>query len=222
MGKSLGIEVISGVELSTELENKDIHVLGYGFDHNNTELRNKLSEFKEARYNRAKNIVKNLNKLGLDLRFDTVEKFAGEGCMGRPHIAEAMVKEELVSTYKEAFEKHIGYDSPAYVEKMHFLPSEAFKLINKAGGVTILAHPLTTRCDEKIPEFIKQGLNGIEVWHPEHNQESHKHYLEYCKSHNLIYTGGTDCHGFRRRKPLIGSLPIPYECVELIKKTCNN
>lgn len=218
LGSSLNIEVISGVELSTELDGKDIHVLGYNFDCDHPELIAQLSLFKEACYERAKKIVKNLNGVGLDLRFDTVEKIAGEGSIGRPHIADALLKEELVYSFREAFDKYIGYDSPSYVEKMKFLPEEAFALIRKAGGVPVLAHPQVTACDERIPKFIEQGLAGLEVWHSEQSEPVRKHYMDYCDKHGLIYTGGSDCHGSRKGKPTVGSQPVPYKCVGLIKK----
>lgn len=219
LGQSLNLEVISGVELSTVLGKKDIHVLGYNFDCDHPALLRKLAEFKEVRYERAKKIVKNLNAMGMDLRFDTVEKIAGDGCIGRPHIADALLKEELVNSYREAFDNYIGYDSSAYVEKMRFSPAEAFKLIREAGGVSVLAHPVVTNCDEHIPGFIKQGLMGLEVWYPEYTQRVRKYYLNYCSVRNLICTGGSDCHGSRKGKPLIGSQPVPYDCVEMIKKS---
>lgn len=218
LGQSLNIEVITGVELSTNLDDKDIHILGYDFDPTESEFVRRLAEFKAARYERAQKIVERLNSQGIDLRFDTVKAIAGEGSIGRPHIADALVKEELVGTYREAFEKHIGYESPAYVEKMKFSPQEAFTLIRQAGGIPILAHPQATGCDEHIPEFIKQGLMGLEVWHPDHGEEAQRFYLAYCKKRDLICTGGSDCHGARKAKPTIGTLPVPYECVEMLKK----
>ncbi len=218
LGSSVNIEVIPGVELSTELGGLDIHVLGYHFDISDQRLIRKLNEFKDARYERAKKIVRNLNRMGVDLRFDTVEKIAGEGSIGRPHIADGLLKEELVSSFREAFEKYIGYSCPSYVEKMKCLPEESFRLIRGAGGVPILAHPQVTGCDERIPRFVQQGLMGIEVWHTEHTESSRKFYLEYCQKHQLVYTGGSDCHGSRKGKPSIGTLPIPYECVERIRE----
>ncbi len=219
LGQSLNIEVIAGVELSANLDGKDIHILGYDFDPTDPELVGKLSEFKDARRERARKIVEKLNKMGIDLRFDTVEEMAGEGSIGRPHIADALLREELVGTYREAFERLIGYESPAYVDKMMFSPQEAFSLVRRAGGIPVLAHPQTTACDEHIPQFIRDGLMGIEVWHPEHTEQSRRFYLEYCRKRDLVYTGGSDCHGARKAKPLLGTLPIPYECVEMMRKT---
>lgn len=218
LGKSLNIEVVPGVELSTELNGKDIHVLGYYLDYTHPVLLKKLDEFKKARFLRAKHMVERLNKMGLDLHFETVKEIAGKAAFGRPHIADALLKEELVNSFREAFEKYIGYDSPAYVEKMKFLPKEAFALIRDAGGVPILAHPQVTNCDENIPQFVEDGCMGLEVWHSEQSTESQDRYLKYCKENKLVYTGGSDCHGSRKGRPMIGSVKVPYECVELLKE----
>jgi hypothetical protein len=217
LGESLNIEVIPGVELSSQSGGKDIHILGYNFDPRNPELIRELSAFKEARYTRAQKMVKNLNDMGIDLRFETVEQIAGDASIGRPHIADALVREELVGSFRDAFDKYLGYESPAYVEKKKFSPEEAFSLIRRAGGVPVLAHPQVTKCDELIPELIREGLMGLEVWHSEHTAQSQTFYLEYCKKYDLISTGGSDCHGSRKGKPSIGSQPVPYECVEKLR-----
>ena len=112
IGSQLGIEVISGVELSSEIDGTDIHILGYFVDPENPALLRKLKEMKEARYIRAQKIVDNLNKQGIDLRFETVLGIAGVGAIGRPHIAAAMLREELVYSFREAFDRYIGYDCP--------------------------------------------------------------------------------------------------------------
>ncbi|MDD5676085.1 MAG: PHP domain-containing protein, partial [Chitinivibrionales bacterium] len=188
--RQAGIEMIPGLELSSEIEGSDIHILGYFIDIQNRRLIEKLNEMKKARFVRAQKIVENLNKMGIDLRFETVLNIAGQASIGRPHIAVAMLKEELVYSFKEAFDKYIGYGSTAYVEKMNLRPGEVFALIRQAGGVPVLAHPGVTRVDERIPEFIRDGLLGIEVYHSEQDTVLSKHYLQYCKKHDLAFTGG--------------------------------
>jgi predicted metal-dependent phosphoesterase TrpH len=218
MGAELGIEVIPGVELSSEIEGADIHVLGYYIDFNNPTLVKKLSEMKDARFFRAKKMVENLNKQGVDLRFETVLSIAGVGAIGRPHIAAAMLKEELVYSFREAFEKFIGYGSPAYVEKLKMHPKEVFDLIKQAGGIPVLAHPGVTQVDERIPEFIRDGLMGIEVYHTEHPSSAERHYSRIAKKHHLAITGGSDFHSSNHNKSEIGIPQVPALTVKSIKE----
>jgi hypothetical protein len=217
MGKAMGIEVIPGVELSSEIHGIDIHILGYYVDFNNPVFIAKLREMKEARFVRARKIVSNLNKQGIDLRFDTVLTIAGEGAIGRPHIAAAMQKEELVFSFREAFDKYIGYDSPAYVEKLKMSPKEVFDLIKTAGGIPVLAHPGVTGVDERIQEFIREGLLGIETSHTEHPDAAVRHYLKMCKKNGLAFTGGSDFHSNIHGKFELGIPRVTYSAVESLK-----
>jgi predicted metal-dependent phosphoesterase TrpH len=218
LGLKLGIEVITGVELSSEIEGTDIHILGFFVDPDNLCFVQKLKEMKEARYLRAQKIVKNLNNRGIDLRFDTVLSVAGVGAIGRPHIAAAMMKEELVYSFREAFDKFIGYGLPAYVEKLKMHPKEVFDLIKKAGGVPVLAHPGVTCVDERIPEFIRDGLLGIEAYHTEHPTSVERYYLRIAKKHHLAFSGGSDFHNHNQNKSLIGSPQVPYSAVVSLKE----
>jgi len=218
LGAQLGIEVIPGVELSSEIDGTDIHVLGYFIDPNNEILAGRLSEMKDARYYRAKKMVENLNKQGIDLRFETVLSIAGVGAIGRPHIAAAMLKEELVYSFREAFEKYIGYGSPSYVEKLKMEPKEVFDLVKQSGGVPVLAHPGVTQVDERIPEFIREGLLGIEVYHTEHPTSAERHYTRIAKKHHLAITGGSDFHSNNHNKSEIGIPLVPYSTVKSLKE----
>jgi predicted metal-dependent phosphoesterase TrpH len=217
-GSELGIEVIPGVELSSEIDGTDIHILGYYMDIHDTFLTRKLSEMKQARYLRAEKIVENLNNQGIDLRFETVLNIAGEAAIGRPHIAAALLREELVYSFREAFDKYIGYESPAYVKKLTILPQEVFQLIRQAGGIPVLAHPGVTRIDPHIAQFVKEGLMGIEVFHAEHSAEQERFYLHYCKNLGLAYTGGSDFHSTGQNKTEIGRTKTPYAAVESLKE----
>ena len=218
LGESMGIEIIPGVELSSDIQGIDIHVLGYFVDFNNPVFIAKLQEMKEARLVRAQKIVSNLNRQGIDLRFETVLAIAGEGAIGRPHIAAAMQKEELVFSFREAFDKHIGYDSPAYVEKLKMSPKEVFDLIKTAGGVPVLAHPGVTGVDERIQEFIRDGMQGIEASHTEHPDAAMRHYLKMCKKNSLAFTGGSDFHSSTHGKFELGTPRVPYAAVESLKE----
>ena len=218
LGSELGIEVISGVELSSEIEGTDIHILGFYVDPDNPQFSRKLKEMKDARYVRAKKIVANLNKQGIDLRFDTVLTIAGFGAIGRPHIAAAMLKEELVYSFREAFDKYIGYGLPAYVEKLKMHPKEVFDLIKNAGGIPVLAHPGVTQVDQRIPEFVHDGLMGIESFHTEHPLCAERHYVRIAKKYHLACTGGSDFHNSNHNKSEIGSPHVPYSTVKSLKE----
>jgi predicted metal-dependent phosphoesterase TrpH len=218
-GSECGIEVIPGVELSCELNGVDIHVLGYYVAIDNVPLIHKLKELKEARLIRAEKIVKNLNSMGIDLRFETVLNIAGEAAIGRPHIASALLKEELVYSFREAFDKYLGYESKAYVKKLTISPQEVFQLIRQAGGIPVLAHPGVTRVDAYISQFIKDGLMGIEVFHSEHSPEQVRTYLGYCKKYSLAFTGGSDFHNDNQNKSEIGHPKVPFTAVESMRET---
>jgi len=217
-GAQLGIEVVPGVEFSSQIDGVDIHILGYFIDTGNTGFTNRLQQIKKARYVRAQKIVRNLNHQGVDLRFETVLNIAGEGVLGRPHIAAAMLKEELVYSFKEAFDKYIGYDSPAYVEKFRMHPREVFALIHGAGGIAVLAHPGVTGVDERIPEFVADGLGGIEVFHSEHGASDERRYKRICRKNNLVMTGGSDYHSKDQNKTEIGSPQVSATALEALKK----
>ncbi|HAJ79737.1 MAG TPA: hypothetical protein DCO75_08185 [Fibrobacteres bacterium] len=218
LGSESGIEIIPGVELSSEIQGVDIHILGYYLDINNKSLISKLIEFKQARYLRAEKIVENLNRQGIDLRFETVLNIAGNAAIGRPHIAAALLKEELVYSFREAFDRYIGYESPAYEKKLAMLPQEVFQLIRQAGGVPVLAHPGVTRVDQRITQFVNDGLMGIEVFHSEHTAEQEKLYLHLCKKYNLAHTGGSDFHNGNQNKSELGRPKVTYSAVESLRE----
>ena len=189
------LEVIPGVELSASVANDDIHILGYFVDQHNEHLLGELDKFRRERYRRAQKMVAQLNSLGLDLRFETVLRVAGNAALGRPHVAEALVREELLYSYEEAFAAYIGYGKRAYVPKYRISPQEAIDLIVLAGGIPVLAHPGSLRRDELIPSMVKAGLQGIEAIHPMHSSETVSHYQRLAKKYGIIFTGGSDYHG---------------------------
>jgi predicted metal-dependent phosphoesterase TrpH len=219
-GAKRGIEVIPGAELSCELEGNDIHILGYFLDYENEKLKSVLEDMREARYHRAKKIVENLNEQGIDLRFETVLRFAAGGALGRPHIANALLHEELVYSFKEAFDSFLGYNSPAYVEKLQMTPKEVFDLIKGAGGIPILAHPGVTQVDDLIPQLVEFGLAGLEVYHSDHSSTVRRHYSELCRRNKLLFTGGSDfhCHTHRPHQVEVGDPSIRYSLLQGLKK----
>ncbi len=217
-GLKNNVEVISGVELTAEHEGMEIHVLGYLLDYSRQPLLEKLEFLRKNRVERIYNIADKLKKnMDVSLNPDTVFVLAKKGTVGRLHVARAMVKDGLAGSVQEAFYKYIGDKCPGYVSGFKLSPSEAIKLIKDAGGVPILAHPYSLRRDELIPEFIKMGLMGLEVYYGEHTQGMINFYLEIVRKYNLLATGGSDFHGEAKPDVKLGLVKIPYELVEKLK-----
>ena len=194
IGKDFGVEVIPGVEVSTDIEDKEIHLLGYFVDIHNSELIKYLSFFREERYHRAKRIVRKLNNLGLDISLDDVLEIAKNSAVGRPHVAFAMMKLGIVTDYYEAFQKYLRDNGPAYERKIHVSPQSALKLINDAGGLSFIAHPGHIK-ESILMTLINAGIDGIEVTHPSHNEYQMKFYRGIVNQYCLLESGGSDFHG---------------------------
>lgn len=209
------IVLIPGVELSTSYHSTDFHILGYFVDMNNGVFQQKIEYFRKQRMKRGEAIVKKLNDLGIDISMETVKKVAGNSVMGRPHVADALVKEEYVLTLDEAFARYLGYHAPAYVPKKYLVPQEAIDLIHSAHGVAVWAHPGPVGKDNFLSEFIDMGLDGIEAYHPLHDVRTSRHYISLAKRYDILYTGGSDCHA-RRERILIGTQNVPHKCYKML------
>jgi len=213
-GKKHGVEVIPGVELSSGFEGRELHLLGYFVDWRDKKFQDKLLTIQEARVDRAKRILNRLRNLNINISYNVVIVIAG-GTVGRPHIAKALLDRGYVRTVQEAFEKYLGIDRPAYVEKYPLSPAEAMRIIHKAGGISALAHPVFSRTDEVLPELVDQGLQAIEVYHSRHDAMATRHFEELAKKYDLLIVGGSDAHG---REVPVGAVKIPYELVEKMKE----
>jgi predicted metal-dependent phosphoesterase TrpH len=216
--EELGIELIPGVELSTSYRGEDFHILGYLIDYENPEFLKKINSFQEERRVRGEEMVEKLNELGIDLSMETVKDIAGKSSVGRPHLADALLKEEYVHTYEEAFARYLGYHAPAYVPKGFLSPQEGIHLIHLVRGVAVLAHPGTCRSHQAIHDFIQWGLDGIEAYHHKHDRETSQSYVSQARKLGLIYSGGSDCHGRREGRVLIGTVKVPYRCLDMLRK----
>lgn len=216
------IEVLPGIELTAEYEGTEVHILGYLIDYTDKELREKLDSLKKIRIQRVYKILDKLQKIGINLKAQKVFDLAPQGTVGRLHIARAMVKEGLVNSTTEAFQKYIGDKCPAYYLGFRLSPFEAIRLIKNAAGIPILAHPYSLNKDDLILKFIEDGIMGLEVYYPEHSQSLINFYLSLAKKYNLLVTGGSDCHGQAKPGVQIGSIKIPYELVEKLKEAKAN
>ena len=213
-GKKHGVEVIPGVELSSEFEGRDLHFLGYFVDWHDKRFNKKLLTMQEARVDRAKKILDRLRGVNINISYNVVIVIAG-GTVGRPHIAKALLDRGYVRTMQEAFEKYLIPGKPAYVEKYQMLPAEAIRMIRRVGGIPVLAHPYFANADEMLPELVEQGLRGLEVYHSKHDAMVARRYEQLAKKYDLLVTGGSDAHG---REVPIGAVKIPYELVEKLKE----
>lgn len=218
-GKSMGVEVVPGLELSATMGEKDIHILAYFFDHKNQNLLDYLTFFRHERLKRAERIVEKLNKINVPIDMDAVLGQAGVGSVGRPHIANALVEQGIIDSFHEAFTKYIGVGGPAYEKKYQVSPQEAIQLISKSGGLSFLAHPGRYTTDVELSELIKIGLDGIEVVHPSHNEERQKFYRSVVDQYFLLESGGSDFHGGKKNDDYaFGSFWVPIQIVEAMRK----
>jgi len=215
--QSDGIEFIPATELTTERSETELHILGYFLDSENPRLLRDLARFQEVRRNRIFEMVSRLNQLDVPLQAEAVFKLANCRSPGRPHVARALVQAGLCSSLDEAFERFLKKGKPAWVPKFKISSSEAIALIQHAGGLAVLAHPGLNHNDEVIPDLVAEGMDGIECFHTKHSTSMTQRYLEIADRHRLLVTGGSDCHGMSKGKPLIGSIKIPYECVERLR-----
>ncbi len=217
-GKKIGINVIPGVEISTDIEDKEIHILAYFIEQDNEELERYLHFFREERLKRAIRIVSKLNNLGHSITIDDVLHFANNSAVGRPHIAQAMLERGIVSNYYEAFNKFIGNNKPAYEKKVHISPQSAFKIINDAGGLTFVAHP-GNMPENILKELISAGVDGIEVIHPSHSPQLSRFYRGIVNEYFLLESGGSDFHGGKREDDKnLGNFNTSIQVVEAMRQ----
>ncbi|MEG6615676.1 PHP domain-containing protein [Peptococcaceae bacterium 1198_IL3148] len=213
------ITVLSGVEISCYYNTDEVHILGYFDQVVSSELTKTLAEMRNFRWQRAKLIVEKLKHVGINIKWQRIREIAGDGSVGRPHIADALVEKKIVPNRETAFKKYIGTGCPAYVPRKKISPIEAIDLITQSKGVAVLAHPGTINSQffSQIGQWIKHGLHGIEVWHPHHSVMQSQYFLNQAKALDLIPTGGSDYHGLKHAScNSLGAVTAPMESVERI------
>ena len=211
------LEIIPAIELTAEHEGREIHILGYLLDHHQPYLAEVLQQIRAYRIERVHAIIKKLQAVGVSLSAQSVFALAGEGSVGRLHVARAMVQSGAVATTAEAFYKYIGDRSSAYVSGFQLDVRKAAALIRQAGGIPILAHPHSLHDDELVEYCILQGIMGLEVFYPEHSQSIINFYLAMAERHGLLVTGGSDCHGDAKPEVRLGLIKLEYEYVQALK-----
>jgi predicted metal-dependent phosphoesterase TrpH len=198
----LGLDFVPGIEFSAEYDAASLHILGYWVDPADPAIDVELLRLTATRFRRGEMIVEKLLELGFDISLERVLELAGGEAIARPHIAEAMVEAGIVSDEKEAFDRYISDDGLAYVPKHALHPMEALRLIGEAGGVCVLAHPGMWRGSDNVPDdLIEQmatnGMVGLEVRHPDHDERMRAKYAAIAERLHLVPTASSDCHGER-------------------------
>jgi predicted metal-dependent phosphoesterase TrpH len=215
-----GLTFIPGVEVSTDVPEGEIHILGYFIDYARPELADRLKKFRDSREGRARGMVDKLAALGIVIDWKRVQEIAGDGAIGRPHIAQAMLEKGYIANFKEAFDKYIGREGPAYVEREKMTPEEAVALVLRSGGLPVLAHPFTVKEPEKRAAGLKKvGLVGIEAYYKDNTPEITKATLKIAEENGLIVTGGTDFHGIAGAGDItLGSVHVPIKAAQTLIK----
>lgn len=215
--EGLGVGFISGCELTAELNGDELHLIGYFIDLENAGLLEQMARFQKVRQERILEMVEKINKLKVPLKAEAVFAIANCHSPGRPHVGRALVEAGLCATMDEAFERFLKKNRPAWVPKFKISAADAISLVHSAGGLAVLAHPGLNRSDSVIPLLVEMGLDGLECYHTKHPRSYVEHYLGMARNHHLLVTGGSDCHGMNRGKPLIGSVKLPHEHVDRLE-----
>ena len=210
------LEIIPAIELSTDIPGDEIHMLGYFLQYEDEEFQTILGRFREGRLERGKMMVEKLAALGKPVDWERVQEIAGDGSVGRPHIALAMVEAGYFKEPKEAFYEYLGRNGLAYAEREKMTPEEGVEMLAKVGGSAVLAHPANLEdLDSKVAQLKEAGLVGMEVHYAMYTEETIQRLLEVANRHGLIPCGGSDYHGLGNtgeQEP--GLLGPPMESVE--------
>lgn len=225
-GEAAGVEVIPGIEISVDLDGRDIHILGYGADPDNPELRAVLAELQARRENRNRAILDHLDRLGVGLNRDELAA-STTGLIGRPHIARQLVHHRHANSIDHAFRRFLGENGRAYVTAGKYPADEIIRVIRAAGGMAVFAHPTSLDHNLKgVPAIVEKlarlGLGGIEVYYPGHNRKICQALLDLAECRQLAVTGGSDYHGTLKPEIKLGGAPvmpaIPYRLLAELKE----
>ena len=210
------LRIIPAVEVSTDVPSGEVHVLGYFIDYTSQELAEELARFRDSRERRAQGMVTKLAGLGIQIDWQRVREIAGDGSIARPHIAQAMLEKGYISSIKEAFDKYITRDGPAYVGREKLTPADAVALIVRTQGLPVMAHPFTVPDPEAmIFEMKAAGLVGLEAYYNGYTTDEINRLVRLADRHGLIATGGSDYHGLGGiGEAMIGGVEVPMASAE--------
>jgi predicted metal-dependent phosphoesterase TrpH len=213
------LTVIPGIELATlQPDGESIDVLGYLYDSTHPAMQSKLTIIRERRRERAAEIAAKLAALGVPISLERVYALAGDGTVGRPHVAQALLEAGHITSRQEAFDRYIGDDGPAHVSHYRLTMKEAIDMLHAAGGVAVLAHPVRVKdYTERIGDWVALGLDGLEVYYPDHNNAFTKQARVIARQYNLVMTGGSDFHRTSNGRIKLGMMSVPPDCVDQLR-----
>jgi len=211
------LEVVPGVEIGTLIDSREVHLLGYFIATDSPRLHEALALLRRARLERAKEIVDKLTQLDVRISLQQVSDIAGDTeAIGRPHIAHALVKEGVVPSAKEAFDRYLSQGAPAYVPRYRMSAADVLDLIREADGLPVIAHPLDVL--HVVPLLVDRGLGGLEAFYRGYTPGQISDLLEVANRYGLVPTGGTDFHGFDRDDAIVpGGVYVPPDTVERLR-----
>ncbi len=213
------LRIIPAIEISTDIPGDEVHMLGYFLNHEDPELQSLLGRFRDGRLERGKAMVDKLATLGIHIDWKRVKEIAGDGAVGRPHIALAMVEKGYCKEPKDAFPEYLGRNGLAYVERTKMSPDQAVNLLVRFGAVPVLAHPAYLADMEPAIALLKDaGLMGMEVHYAQYDSETVNRLAQLAEEYDLIPCGGSDYHGLGNTGELLpGTLGPPLETVERLE-----
>ncbi|MCB5252080.1 MAG: PHP domain-containing protein [Candidatus Cloacimonadaceae bacterium] len=213
------LRILPGIEISSMHQGNDVHILAYGCDFENKALIELSENYHIGRRDRAIKMIELLGELGMDIQLEEVVAMAGSGeLIVRPHIAQVLVQRGYVRSKNEAFEKYIGNFKPAFAPKPDVPVPDVISVIHGAGGFAVIAHPGKLSDPDYIEEFITFGIDGLEVWHPDHYQYQVDEFITIAQNNGLYMTAGSDFHGENKDSLLYDTVPACEIILESVRK----
>jgi predicted metal-dependent phosphoesterase TrpH len=217
-GREPRITVIPGVEINTDLASGELHILGYFIDYRDANLGSALHKIRESRVGRAQKMVERLRELGAPIEWSRVQDMAHGESICRPHIAQALLEKGFVGSEREAFDKYIGRDAPAYIEREKIQPADAVRIVKSANGIPVLAHPADIKdLNNLIIKLKDAGLMGLEAYYGQYDANTVRRMVRLADEHGLLTTGGSDYHHFGDdREVSLGQVDIPGDSIRML------
>lgn len=222
----LGLEFVPGIEMEAEYGHHRLHILGYFIDPTNTRLVEALARMVTNRHARNEEMIARLKRMGVEIDYRAICDRHPNAAIGRPHIADELIRMRAVSSFQQAFSRYLGNDAPAYVPRVAPTAAEVIRIIRGVGGIASLAHPGRIRTSSQLElatmvrDLGEAGLGAIEILHPDHNDSTLKLIADLAERFGLLTTGGSDFHtlgtavtrgtGFAKRR-------VPYEWLERLR-----
>jgi len=215
------IELIPGVEISTIWDDREIHILAYGFDVENENFLRLITNQKSARRKRMRAIVDVLKSEGVDINYDAARAESHKGNIGRPHAAHVLIHKGYVASISEAFIRYLSTDKINAIKTEYGLLKDVIEVVHDAGGIVSIAHPGRLFTKNEMKDLLKYPFDGIECIHPSHSYKVQKMFLDMAKANNLLVTGGSDFHGSKKSEydPYLGVVTIGKQYVEALKRS---